>query len=49
MIDDKLGIACNGGFIYPQLLQREGKKMIYTGAFLRGFAKPKGTVLTKVN
>lgn len=43
--DDKLTIACKTGFIYPKLLQREGKKMIYTDAFLRGFNIAKGAVL----
>ncbi len=43
--DDKLSIACGKGVITPTLLQREGKKMIYTDAFLRGFPIAKGTNL----
>ena len=45
VVDDKLTIACQKGFLYPKLLQREGKKMIYTDAFLRGFAIPKSEIL----
>lgn len=37
VMDEALTIACNGGFLKPQLLQREGRKMIYVDAFLRGF------------
>jgi methionyl-tRNA formyltransferase len=45
VVDDKLTIACQKGYLYPKLLQREGKKMIYLDAFLRGFAIPKDIVL----
>jgi methionyl-tRNA formyltransferase len=45
IVDDKLTIACLDGFLQPKLLQREGKKMIYTDAFLRGFPLSKGIVL----
>ncbi len=45
VIDDKLSIACAHGIIKPTLLQREGRKMIYTDAFLRGFNIPKGSNL----
>ena len=45
VIDDLLGIACNSGILKPTLLQREGKKMIYTDAFLRGFPIPKNTIM----
>jgi len=44
-VDDTLSIACAKGIIKPTLLQREGKKMIYTDAFLRGFPIAKGTKL----
>lgn len=47
VIDDKLSIACSEGILKPSLLQREGKKMIYTDAFLRGFAIPRGTNLAE--
>jgi len=43
--DDNFTIAANGGFIKPKLVQRQGKKMIYTDAFLRGFKIEKGDVL----
>jgi len=47
VVDDTLSIACAKGIIKPTLLQREGKKMIYTDAFLRGFPISKGTKLVK--
>ncbi len=37
VLDDKLTIACARGVLQPTLLQRQGRKMIYTDAFLRGF------------
>ena len=37
VVDAKLTIACGKGFLTPTLLQREGRKMIYTDAFLRGY------------
>lgn len=43
--DDSLTIACSLGFIKPLLLQREGKKQIYTDAFLRGYPIKKGSIL----
>ncbi len=46
VIDDDLTIACKGGALKPMLLQREGRKMIYLEAFLRGFKIPKGALLT---
>ena len=45
VINDKLNIACKDGVIKPTLLQRQGKKMIYIDAFLRGLNIPTGTVL----
>ena len=45
VVNDKLNIACKEGVIKPTLLQRQGKKMMYTDAFLRGFYIPAGTVL----
>ena len=45
VIDDDLSIACANGIIRPELLQREGRKMIYRKAFLRGFSVPKNTLL----
>lgn len=45
VIDDKLTISCKEGLLKPILLQRPGRKMIYTDAFLRGFNIPQGTLL----
>lgn len=45
VIDEHLTIACNEGVIKPTLVQREGRKMVYTEAFLRGFSVPIGTNL----
>ncbi|WPX97223.1 Methionyl-tRNA formyltransferase [Candidatus Bandiella woodruffii] len=47
VIDDNLSIACKEGVIKPILLQRQGKKMIYTDAFLRGFNIPAGNKVQK--
>lgn len=38
IIDDKLTIACGQGVIKPTLVQRLGREMLYTEAFLRGFS-----------
>jgi methionyl-tRNA formyltransferase len=46
VLDNKLSIACKEGVLKPKLLQREGKKMIYTDAFLRGFPIPIGAILS---
>ncbi|MCE2992588.1 MAG: methionyl-tRNA formyltransferase [Alphaproteobacteria bacterium] len=43
VIDDDLAIACDTGILRPELLQREGRKMIYRDAFLRGFSIPQGS------
>jgi methionyl-tRNA formyltransferase len=45
VLDDKLTIACEKGVLMPTLMQRQGRKMIYTDAFLRGFAIPAGASL----
>jgi methionyl-tRNA formyltransferase len=45
VIDNELTIACGEGVLKPTLLQRAGKKMIYTDAFLRGFPIKKGAIL----
>lgn len=42
---DSLVIQCGKGALIPQLVQREGKKMIYAKAFLRGFPIKEGTLL----
>ena len=41
VMDNNLTITCGSEFIRPTLLQRPGRKMIYTDAFLRGFPIPK--------
>ncbi len=45
VVDDKLSIQCAKGLLKPTLVQREGKKMIYTDAFLRGFPIEAGIIL----
>ena len=45
VVDDMMTIAANGGFIKPKLVQRQGKKMIYVDAFLRGFKIEQGDTL----
>ncbi|AIF81955.1 methionyl-tRNA formyltransferase [endosymbiont of Acanthamoeba sp. UWC8] len=45
VIDDHMTIACKEGVIKPTLVQREGRKMVYTEAFLRGFSVPMGSDL----
>lgn len=46
VIDDQLTIVCgDGNILRPTLLQREGRKMIYTEAFLRGFPIARGSLL----
>ena len=46
VIDDKMTIACGVDAIRPTLLQRQGRKMIYTDAFLRGFAVQKNSIIS---
>lgn len=46
VIDSEFTIATGNGFLRPTLLQREGRKMIYTDAFLRGFEIKIGDQLT---
>lgn len=45
VIGDRLHIACKEGFLQPTLVQRPGRKMIYTDAFLRGYPIPSGSIL----
>lgn len=45
VIDDALTIACGEGGFRPLKLQRPGKSMTDTDAFLRGYAMPVGTRL----
>ncbi|MBW8755099.1 MAG: methionyl-tRNA formyltransferase [Sphingomonadales bacterium] len=44
-LDDKLTIACGSGAIQPVLIQRAGRPVMETQAFLRGKPIPAGTVL----
>jgi methionyl-tRNA formyltransferase len=46
VLDDLLSIACGEGSIRPLRVQRAGKSAMTPGEFLRGFAIPKGTVLS---
>ena len=46
ILDDQLTIACAQGAIRPRLLQRAGRKPMAPDELLRGFAIPKGTILT---
>ncbi len=44
-LDDRLTVACQGGAVRLLTVQRAGKGPAPTGAFLRGYALPKGTAL----
>jgi methionyl-tRNA formyltransferase len=46
VIDDRLTIATASGSIRPVQVQRAGKGAMNVGDLLRGFAVPKGTILT---
>jgi methionyl-tRNA formyltransferase len=46
VLDDRLTIACAEGTFRPLLVQRPGKGAMETEAMLRGYAIPKGTVLS---
>jgi len=43
--DGVLAIACGKGIILPAKIQRQGKKPMEIGEFLRGFSFPSGTIL----
>ena len=45
VLDDRLTIACGEGALRPLRVQRAGRGAMETGALLRGFALPPGTVL----
>lgn len=45
VIDDALAIACGGGILRPQLVQRAGRGAMTPSELLRGYALPAGTVL----
>lgn len=46
VLDDRLGIACKPGILYPTVLQRPGKRRMMTEELLNGFAIPPGTRLS---
>jgi len=46
VLDDCLNVACGEGYLRPLLVQRAGKAAMTAGELLRGFAIPKGTVLS---
>ena len=46
VLDDCLSIACGSGYIRPLEVQRAGRAPMTPGELLRGFAIPKGTILT---
>jgi len=46
VLDDGLGIACGEGVLRPLLVQRAGKGTMTPEELLRGFAIPRGTMLT---
>ena len=45
VLDDRLTIACGSGSIRPTLIQRAGRPVLETSAFLRGRAIAAGTIL----
>jgi len=46
VLDDRLTIACGSGAIRPTLIQRAGKKPMGVEELSRGFAIPKGTIVS---
>ena len=46
VLDGCLNIACGSGYIRPLMVQRAGRGAMSAGELLRGFAVPKGTILT---
>jgi methionyl-tRNA formyltransferase len=46
VVDDALGIATGDGVIRPTVLQRAGRDRMAPDELLRGFAVPKGTILS---
>ena len=46
MLDDHLTLCCGDDALRPTLLQRAGKGVMSAGELLRGFAIPKGTILS---
>src|SRR4029450_13062493 len=46
VLDDRLNSAGGGGEILPLKVQRAGRGVMSAGELLRGFAIPKGTILS---
>jgi len=46
VLDDSLNVACGSGYIRSLKVQRAGRSAMTPGELLRGFAIPKGTILT---
>jgi methionyl-tRNA formyltransferase len=46
VLDDGLLVQCGDAALRPTLLQRAGKGAMSANELLRGFAIPKGTILT---
>jgi methionyl-tRNA formyltransferase len=46
VLDDSLTIACGSGYIRPLKVQRAGRAAMTPGELLRGFAIPKGMILS---
>jgi methionyl-tRNA formyltransferase len=46
VLDDCLTVACGSGYIRPLKVQRAGRSAMSPGELLRGFAIPKGTILS---
>ncbi|NUS20876.1 MAG: methionyl-tRNA formyltransferase [Mesorhizobium sp.] len=46
VLDDALTISCSEGAVRPTLVQRAGRGAMTPGELLRGFAIPKGTILS---
>ncbi len=46
VLDDCLCVACGSGYVRPIKVQRAGRGVMTPGELLRGFAIPKGTVLS---
>ena len=45
VVDDRLAIACGEDVLHPLKVQRAGRAAMDTGALLRGFSLPPGTLL----
>jgi methionyl-tRNA formyltransferase len=46
VLDDQMMIQCGEGVLRPTLVQRAGRAVMIPGDLLRGFAIPKGTILS---